>query len=85
MNGESIELERQLPAPPERVWAALVDVTFSLTPADGATRLRVRPTGFGPGDDWARARAWHERAWATILDNLEAHLAGRPLPRPWNE
>ena len=25
MNGESIELERRLPAPPERVWAALVD------------------------------------------------------------
>ena len=25
MNGESIDLERLLPAPPERVWAALVD------------------------------------------------------------
>jgi hypothetical protein len=25
MNGESIDIERQLPAPPERVWAALVD------------------------------------------------------------
>ena len=160
MNVESIDLERRLPAPPQRVWAALVDpsqagtwlaakasivpelggayelfwlpdtpdhqstigcritaiapprylaftwrgpdelsavmndgdpppppthVTLSLTPADGATALRVRHAGFGPGADWARARAWHERAWATCLDNLEAFLAGRPLPRPWNE
>lgn len=66
------------PPPPQ------THVTLSLAPADRATRLRVRHTGFGPGADWAQARAWHERAWATCLDNLEAFLAGRPLPRPWN-
>jgi hypothetical protein len=38
-----------------------------------------------PGGDWARARAMHERAWATCLDNLEEFLVGRPLPQPWNE
>ena len=160
MNGESIQLECQLAASPERVWAALVDpaqagtwfaakanivpevggayelfwqpetpdhestigcritaiaparylgftwrgpdelndimnngdpppppthVTLSLAPADGGTRLRVRHAGFGSDSDWKRARAWHERAWQACLDNLEAFLAGRPLPRPWSE
>jgi hypothetical protein len=45
-----------------------------------APAYRVRP-----GGDWARARAMHERAWATCLDNLEEFLVGRPLPQPWNE
>ena len=45
-----------------------------------APAYRVRP-----GGDWAWARAMHERAWATCLDNLEEFLVGRPLPRPWNE
>lgn len=160
MGGASIELERQLPASPDRVWAALVDpaqagswfaakativperggayelfwrpdtpehestigcritaiapprylaftwrgpdvlsalmnegdpppppthVTFALARADGGTRLLVRHVGFGSGDDWAQARAWHERAWGPILDNLAALLAGRALPRPWTD
>ena len=59
-------------------------VTVSLTPVDGETELRLRHTGFGPGEEWDRARAWHERAWVTCLDKLEALIAGRPLPRPWD-
>jgi uncharacterized protein YndB with AHSA1/START domain len=58
-------------------------VTISLVSSPGGTDLRVRHTGFGQGADWARARAWHERTWAACLNNLEAFLAGRPLPRPW--
>jgi uncharacterized protein YndB with AHSA1/START domain len=158
MTGDSIELERHLPVPVDRVWAALTDpsqagtwfaakaritpelggayelfwqpgtpdhqstigcritaitpcrylaftwrgpdelsalmnegdpppppthVTISLAAAPGGTDMRVRHTGFGQDADWARARAWHERAWATCLDNLEAFLARHPLPRPW--
>ena len=60
-------------------------VTFSLSPGDGGTRLRLRHTGFGPGADWARARVMHERAWGICLDNLVAFLAGHPLPRPWTD
>jgi uncharacterized protein YndB with AHSA1/START domain len=58
-------------------------VTFSLARAGESTELRVRHAGFGLGDDWSRAIAWHQRAWSACLDNLEALLAGRPLPRPW--
>jgi uncharacterized protein YndB with AHSA1/START domain len=60
-------------------------VTITLAPVQGGTLLRVRHAGFRASPDWARARSWHERAWATCLDNLEAFLADRPLPRPWNE
>lgn len=56
-------------------------VTISLATSPRGTDIRVRHTGFGPGADWARARAGHERAWAACLDRLEAFLAGRPLPR----
>jgi uncharacterized protein YndB with AHSA1/START domain len=58
-------------------------VTVSLTPASTGTNLRVRHVGFGDGEDWSQAVAWHERAWAACLSNLEALLAGQPLPRPW--
>lgn len=57
-------------------------VTITLTPA-GGTDLRVRHTGFGGGEGWTNALAWHERAWNRCLDNLEAHVSERPLPVPW--
>jgi uncharacterized protein YndB with AHSA1/START domain len=60
-------------------------VTFSLTRASEGTDLRVRHVGFAENEAWSRAVAWHERAWAAILGNLEALLAGRPLPRPWSD
>jgi uncharacterized protein YndB with AHSA1/START domain len=60
-------------------------VTFSLTPTPKGTDLRVRHVGFEEGEDWSRALAWHQRAWATCLDNLVALLAGKPLPRPWSD
>jgi uncharacterized protein YndB with AHSA1/START domain len=60
-------------------------VTFSLARTSRGTDLRVRHAGFGEDEDWARAVAWHERAWLAILGNLEALLASQPLPRPWND
>lgn len=60
-------------------------VTFTLTPDSEGTDVRVRHVGFGESEDWSRAIAWHERAWSAVLGNLEAHLAGQPLPRPWND
>lgn len=59
-------------------------VTISVASADGGTNLRVRHVGFGAGESWSRAVAWHERAWAACLSNLQALLAGLPLPRPWD-
>lgn len=58
-------------------------VTISLTATPAGTDLRLRHVGFGESDDWPHAVAWHERAWRTCLNNLEALLAGQPLPRPW--
>jgi uncharacterized protein YndB with AHSA1/START domain len=59
-------------------------VTISLRPADdGGTELDLVHSGFGTTGRWAAAVAWHERAWTVCLDNLEALLADRPLPRPW--
>lgn len=59
-------------------------VTFSLAGTPEGTGLRMRHIGFGEGEDWSGAVAWHERAWSTSLGNLEAFLAGQPLPRPWS-
>lgn len=58
-------------------------VTIALRPAADGTELDLVHAGFGTGEGWPAAVAWHERAWQACLDNLEALLAGRPLPRPW--
>jgi Activator of Hsp90 ATPase homolog 1-like protein len=60
-------------------------VTFTLAPNSEGTDVRVRHVGLGESEDWSRAIAWHERAWSAVLGNLEAHLAGRSLPRPWKD
>jgi uncharacterized protein YndB with AHSA1/START domain len=58
-------------------------VTIALRPAGGGTELDLVHSGFGTGGGWPAAVAWHERAWTTCLDNLEALLGGWPLPSPW--
>lgn len=60
-------------------------VTFTLGSAADGTDLRLRHVGFGDGEVWSRAIAWHERAWTACLGNLAAMLAGQPLPRPWKD
>lgn len=58
-------------------------VTITLASVPEGTDLQVRHVGFGGGEGWSRAVAWHRRAWATCLDNLEALVSGQPLPHPW--
>jgi uncharacterized protein YndB with AHSA1/START domain len=58
-------------------------VTITLVPTATGTDLRVRHVGFGDGQDWSKAATWHERAWTTCLNNLEALVTSQPLPRPW--
>jgi uncharacterized protein YndB with AHSA1/START domain len=64
------------PPPPTHVTIALRSVGYG-------TELDLVHSGFGTGGGWPAAVAWHERAWTACLDNLEALLDGRPLPRPW--
>ncbi len=59
-------------------------VTVLLSPTSSGTDVRIQHTGFGDDLAWGEAVAWHERAWAACLANLEALLAGRSLPRPWS-
>jgi uncharacterized protein YndB with AHSA1/START domain len=60
-------------------------VTITVSPSAAGADLRVRHVGFGDGEGWSGAVAWHHRAWTAVLDNLEALLSGRPLPRPWDD
>jgi uncharacterized protein YndB with AHSA1/START domain len=59
-------------------------VTITLIPTPTGTDVEVRHAGFGHGDGWAEAVTWHERSWATCLDNLEALLSDQPRPHPWH-
>jgi hypothetical protein len=49
------------------------------------TDLQLRRAGFGDGEGWSAAVAWHRRAWTTCLDNLEALVTGHSLPHPWHD
>lgn len=59
-------------------------VTITVSATSDGTDLQVRHVGFQHGDAWREAVAWHARAWTACLDNLEALIAGEPLPRPWD-
>ncbi|MBI1406710.1 MAG: polyketide cyclase [Caulobacter sp.] len=48
-------------------------VTFTLTPTDGGTRLKMEQSGFRPTQKQAFGGALH--GWSKFLDNLQALLA----------
>ncbi|MCI4368203.1 MAG: SRPBCC domain-containing protein [Thermoplasmata archaeon] len=43
------------------------------------TRIRLVHSGFGPGDEWAKARASQEASWKAALSRLQT-LLGPPPP-----
>jgi len=49
-----------------------VDVTLEETA--GQTLVSVKHSGWKPGSDWAEARAWHLKAWTSVLADLEKYL-----------
>lgn len=75
-----IECEVQAVEPNERLaysWGALgigTSVTFTLTPTEGGTRLRMEQSGFGPGQDANYKGAKY--GWNKFLGNLE-HVVER--------
>lgn len=53
---------------------SLTVVSVALETAEGGTRVLIEHTGWGEGDEWAKARSWHQRAWEMVLDSLKAAL-----------
>lgn len=60
-------------------------VTVVFEDNERSTRIQVSHVGFGTGKRWEEAREWQKAAWNHCFDNLEAFLADRALPFPWDE
>ncbi len=73
-------------APPHlpEVRGQRTSVTVRLAPAgDGATEVRLTHAGWGDGGQWDQAYAYFDRAWTSVLANLEKrHREG---PVDWTE
>jgi uncharacterized protein YndB with AHSA1/START domain len=50
----------------------VVRVTF--TPEVEGTRVAIEHTGWGDGEEWAKARAWHVMAWKQVAGSLKSAL-----------
>jgi len=73
----SIMNEGNPPPPPTHVTVIFDEQTKG-------SNVRVIHNGFGEGEEWQKALKWHETAWNNVLENLDAYLAGHPLPHPWD-
>jgi len=67
-------------APPDlptiRRLRTLVYLDFKPLPGD-RTELTLRNFGYGDGPDWAKARAYFEKAWPGVVGNLEKKYAAK--------
>ena len=51
-------------------------VYLDFAPADGnRTTLTLRNFGYGQGEEWAKSKAYFERAWNAVMTNLEKRFA----------
>jgi uncharacterized protein YndB with AHSA1/START domain len=50
-------------------------VELAFVPGGTGTRIAFRHYGFGEGPLWGRSQAWFTRAWAGVLDRMEAACA----------
>jgi uncharacterized protein YndB with AHSA1/START domain len=67
-------------APPEipaiRKLRTLVYLDFVSLP-DNRTELTLRNFGYGSGEDWARNKAYFEKAWPAVMGSLEKRFAAK--------
>ena len=42
---------------------------------DTHTEVTLRNFGYGDGEDWQKSKAYFERAWNSVMDNLQKHFA----------
>lgn len=52
----------------------LTSVIVTLEPVDGGTQVTVEHTGWGEGEAWSDAHAWHVMAWDQVLPSLKKAL-----------
>jgi uncharacterized protein YndB with AHSA1/START domain len=51
-------------------------VYLDFAPVEGnRTSLTLRNFGYGQGEEWAKAKAYFERAWPAVMANLEKRFA----------
>ena len=53
---------------------SLTSVLVTLYDEDRGTRVVVEHSGWGEGEEWAQARAWHQTAWEQVLGSLKSAL-----------
>ncbi len=53
---------------------SLTSVMVIFQDESGVTRVVVEHGGWGKGDEWEEARAWHHRAWKDVLGRLKSTL-----------
>jgi uncharacterized protein YndB with AHSA1/START domain len=69
-------------APPSlpAVRAQRTFVVVRLSPlAEGGTRVTLHQSGWGDGGEWDRAYAYFDRAWGSVLANLQRRFESGPL------
>jgi len=59
--------------PTIRPLRTLVYLDFKTLAVD-RTELTLRNFGYGEGEEWAKSRAYFERAWPAVMDSLERKL-----------
>ena len=60
--------------PAIRPLRTLVYLDFKPLP-DNRTEVTLRNFGYGDGEDWAKTKAYFERAWPAVMANLEKRFA----------
>jgi len=60
--------------PAIRPLRTLVYLDFKPLP-DNRTELTLRNFGYGDGDDWAKTKAYFEKAWPAVMASLEKRFA----------
>jgi len=59
--------------PTIRPLRTLLYLDFKALGAD-RTELTLRNFGYGEGEEWAKSRAYFQRVWPVVMDNLERKL-----------
>lgn len=54
--------------------ASLTSVRVTFHNENGATRVSLEHDGWGTGEAWAQAQAWHQTAWEEVLGRLKSFL-----------
>ena len=61
-------------------------VTVRMQPEGSETRVRLTHTGWGDGGEWDQAYDYFNRAWASVLANLQKRFVEGPVDwSPWLE